>query len=459
MLRGYPRSLRERSIKLCCVIAMITVAAGCGGSLAESTRSRFASTSVEFRPPPEVAPDFDGTLNAYLAFSLEHSPEARAAFERWRAATLRIARARRLPEPALSYGFFVRSVETRVGPQRHRIGLSQSFPWPTTLSAASDAASEAARAAQRSFEAEVLALRHRIATAYWELWRINEEHARKAEHDVVLEALAGAVRGRLRTGVATFADLNQIELNIARHHDHDGVHAQALKRASAQLRASIGLRGGGQGMKAIDTPVIRRPVTAERELHKLARSHPRVAKHAHLARTQRHRERSERAAGLPRFRIGVDFVETGPSRMPGPTDSGKDAVIVTAGISLPLWRGSYRDSARAARAESEAHLADRQAAMRRAESELERAAALVRDSARRVRLHDTTLIPQAQSTYRAVIGGYQAGRASVAQMILAQRDLLELQLERVRAIARHAQAWAQLEFVVGSELPRHKDNK
>ena len=40
-----------------------------------------------------------------------------------------------------AFGYFVRSVETRVGPQRARISLQQAFPWPTRLTAGSDAAS------------------------------------------------------------------------------------------------------------------------------------------------------------------------------------------------------------------------------------------------------------------------------------------------------------------------------
>ena len=39
------------------------------------------------------------------------------------------------PELVLTYGGFIRSVETRVGPQRHRLGAMQWFPWPTRLNA------------------------------------------------------------------------------------------------------------------------------------------------------------------------------------------------------------------------------------------------------------------------------------------------------------------------------------
>ena len=77
-----------------------------------------------------VAAEFDGTLGGYLAYAYAHSPALRASFETWRAATFRPDQERRLPEPTISYAVFVRSVETRVGPQRHRFGVTRTTVHP-----------------------------------------------------------------------------------------------------------------------------------------------------------------------------------------------------------------------------------------------------------------------------------------------------------------------------------------
>jgi outer membrane protein TolC len=103
----------------------------------------------------------------------------------------------------------------------------------------------------------------------------------------------------------------------------------------------------------------------------------------------------------------------------------------------------------AARAESAAHRADRDAALQTADAQLEAAISAVRDAQRRIDLYRNTLIPQAETTFQSVLGGYQTGRSTVASALLAQRDLLELQLELARNRARHARAWAVLEAVVG----------
>jgi hypothetical protein len=68
-------------------------------------------------------------LNEYLAYAALNNPGLEAAFNRWKAALEMVSQARTLPAPRFNYGCFIQEVETRVGPQEQRVGLSQMFPW------------------------------------------------------------------------------------------------------------------------------------------------------------------------------------------------------------------------------------------------------------------------------------------------------------------------------------------
>ncbi len=402
---------------------------------------------------PKALPTLGGSLPEYLAYALSNSPETRAAFESWRAARLRISRASRLPEPSISFGYYLRSVETKVGPQRYKIGISQTFPWPSKLAASEDAAAEKAAAASLMVDANVLAVKRKVARAYWDLWLIHEQHALKAEHDVILEALAGAVRGRLQTGAATLAELSQVDLGIARHHDHRGQHELAARKASARLRAAVGAVGELQAgiLPIADAPLQGLPKTSEKALWAMSRRHPMVEKFSHLVASENHRVRVQKTDRYPRFKVGINLIGTGESSALV-EDNGKDAVIVSAGLSVPLWGQSYSDSIAAARATSRSHAAMREAGLREAEAMLEASLADVKDAERRIVLYEKTLIPQAETVFQAVLGSYQIGRSTVAAVIIAQRDLIELRLQHAASRAQHAKAWASLEFVVAQEL-------
>lgn len=434
------------------------VLSGCASSMESGLRRDLKVHLPAYRAPTssdagEVV-EIDGSLQSYVAEALRHAPEARAKFERWQAATLSISMARRLPEPNLTYSFFVRRVETRTGPQRHRFGLSQSFPWPTKLTAGADAASNRARAAQYAFDAELLAIRYRVAHAYWTLWLIEREHQLKSEHDKVLEALVETVRARVQTGTANLAELSQIELNLARHHDHHGQHREALSAARAKLRRALGQSSKTEiEFSATDRPADGLPRQTNVELLAMLSEHPTVSQYASLTQASLDIARAEGADRYPRFQIGIDVIETGEAEA-DVLGSGNDPVLISAGMSLPLWWGSYADTVEAAEARAHAYEADQQVTLRALESKLEATLSGVRDAQRRIRLFRNTLIPQARTTYRSVLGGYRTGRSTVAETLLAQRDLLELQIDLAKAEADHETYYAKLEQVVGTHVPR-----
>ena len=426
---------------------------GCRGTYESVTRDELstAASVVARESEPATEPALDGSLSGYVAHALARSPELRASFERWRAATMRISRARRIPEPVIKYSYFVRSIETRVGPQQHKLSLMQSFPWPTALSKGADAASSKARAAQRRFDARALSVQRAVADAYWRLWLVHEEHRLTMEHDIVLETLAGTVRGRVRTGEASLADLNQVELGIARHHDHHGAHWEAERVAAAELLRAIGAAQEHDSLRATDTPFEGLPAEPERALQRDALQHPRIEAANLMAESSDSRVKAEAADRAPSLLAGLDWIAVGKAQANIP-DSGKDAVVVTAGLSLPLWGPNYRSAMGASRAEGAAHRAERDAARLAADAHLEAALSAVRGAQRRIDLYRETLIPQAETTFQSVLGGYQSGRSTVVSALLAQRDLLELQLELARNRAKHARAWAVLEAVVGRSV-------
>ena len=127
--------------------------------------------------------------------------------------------------------------------------------------------------------------------------------------------------------------------------------------------------------------------------------------------------------------------------------------MVGGGISLPLWGGSG-ENAEAARAEARASRSEKQAMEDRALLELRTRLSEVRDSVRRVDIYQHTLVPQAETAYVSVLGSYVAGTGTVAQTLLAQRELLELRGEFERARAEYAIAWAGLEEIVGRDVRR-----
>ncbi len=442
------------------------LAAGCGARDAEETLARLEreARSQEVAQAREEAPAApDGSLSGWLALALRQSHEVRASFEQWRAATLQIAPAGTLPEPTLTYAYFVRSVETRVGPQRHRLGIAQMIPWPTRLQEAQRGRAAQAEALQSEFEASALEVQQQVAEAYWEAWRLEAARRLREQQRPVLEALAEQARGRVEVGRGSLAEVSRIELTRGRLEDSLAGLASARRSAGARL---LGVTGAPQGWSEApvqaEEPGVWLPAEGLEALQASAAQHPRVVRFAHQARRARAAEGAAAARRYPSLMVGLDWIETGEADAglshtgTVPADSGKDPVIAMLSVSLPIWTESYAGEAEAARREQAAAVERRLAATDRAAAEVRAIWEGLEDSARRVRRYDAALLPQAEQTFEAVVGAWGAAQAPLGDVLASLRELIEVRVERAGALAEHQRLWARLEGVVGRAVAREE---
>lgn len=424
------------------VLAALTA---CVTNSQQQTLARFREAETSREAPPPI----DGRLDSYVAHATAEHPSARAAFERWRAATHRIATRRGWPRPTISYAAMLRPVETRVGPQRQRVGLRVPIAWPGVLRGEADSAAAMADASGRRFAAEVVALRQRVADAYWLRWLIEARERSLTEQRAVLDALAEALRARIAVGQASLGDLQTIELRRARLDDAIASLGPARRRADAMLRAATGL-GPDAELPVIEAPpALLAPAESLSALRVAALERPEVIAHEDLATANERAADAARQRRFPTLGFGLDWIETGPARMRGVAGSGDDALMLGVTVSVPTDVEVHRSAERAARAEAEAERAAGEAQALTITAEVDAAWAEVEDALRQARLYEDTLLPQAQAAYESLLGQYQSERGGVATLLLAQRELLELALAVDEARARYARAWAALERAVG----------
>ena len=443
------------------LVAWCVCVVGCATATERRTRADLRAIEADLQALPasteperaEAAPSFDGSLDAYLRYAYETSPALRASFEQWRAATYRPAQERRLPEPTITYAAFVRSVETRVGPQRHRLGATQWFPWPTKLTAGGRAAGLEAEAAQRQFEAHALEIADDVAAAFWRLWRVQRQREVLRDEVEILASLSEQIRVRVEVAAAELADLAQVDLMVSRARDRLAGLDELERIASARLVRVLGAPGGTATPVSTDETWVGELGEPVERLTADASRHPRVESLATLSDAAHERIREARADRAPSFGVGVDWILTGPSDAdPAPAGSGKDAVAVSLSLKVPLWARAYRAAEDEAEARSAAFRARAIDARNATAAQIREQAAKVDDDVRRVRVYETTLVPQAETTFESVLSSYAAGRTTVAELLLAERELIGLRDELFGAQADYATDIASLERAVGRRV-------
>lgn len=446
-----------RVSNLCC---WTLLALGCAAPQLHAHRAelRAAAPPTHGEPSADETSEADepmGDLASYQLMALRESPEVRAAYARWSASVEGITVAGRLPEPVVSYGVFLRSIETRVGPQRQRLAISQSLPWPGGVQSGIAASTERAQAAERAFEAATLGVQERVAQAWWGLWLVRKQRALFDARVPIAEALVDVARRRVELGQATLAEVSRREMDLLRLRDRVAGLAEREGVAAARLRAVVGLAHDRAVPTEGPAPAIRLPVGDSEPLRAHAELHPSVQALDHLAQASELEARRRRAEQLPSLALNADWIELGPARADGVIDSGKDALMVGVSMRLPLATRSLRAGVRAARAEATARHAESSAAALRADADLEAALSDVRDTARRTRLITDELLPRTERALDSLTG-VAALDDPEGSLLQTRATLIDLRIEAATLSVDHALAWARLEQIVGHDIPEER---
>ena len=178
--------------------------------------------------------------------------------------------------------------------------------------------------------------------AYWDLWELRTVRDTHIAHLDVVQGLSTTVGARLEVGAATLADLQQVDLSNARLADNIASMSSNEAALEARLRRAVGLRDRSPAPTTSSPPDVHTPQASLDTLTERALAHPALAEA--LARTEaaQQQTRVARAQRLPAFRIGADWIATGPSPLPGVDDSGKDAVAARVGVLAAVARRRRR---------------------------------------------------------------------------------------------------------------------
>lgn len=396
--------------------------------------------------------DSSATLSDLRIYAALNNPALKAAYYRWQAAMEKIPQATALPNPQISYAYFIRQVETRVGPQQQKFGIKQMFPWFGKLRLKGEIAGAAAEAAAARFHSEREKLLFSIDDAYFEYAYLQRSREILAANTQLLSFLEGVVRAKYRAGNASYAALMKIQVELDKLHDRrqnlldmeiplqtklnailNRPAAAALPRPSKILPATVNIADSSWSVLLLE----KNPdLIAGR--HQVDRSEATI----NLAKKER----------LPDFTLGVDYVDTGDALSPNALDSGKDPVMAMLSLSIPLWRG--KNNARIREAILQNQLAQNE--QRNRENQLQSRLAMVlfkfKEARRKITLYNDALLPRANQALNVAHSAFEADEIDFLELIDSQRSLLEIELMLARAQANYNQRLAELKMLTAGSV-------
>ncbi len=400
---------------------------------------------------PLPAPDKGADLDRYLRFGVLNNSGLRAAFDRWRAAMQRLPQARALPDAQMSFTFFVEQIQTKTGPQRARLMLSQKVPWFGELRLRGEVSAQQAEALWWKVQGKRLAVIREIKRAYHEYAYLAQAIRITAESLQLLQQLEPVIQRKIQAG-AKQAGLLRLQVEIGKLDNELRSLRQFRPALSARLSAVINRAGQDPLPWPQESRARPAPLEKDRLAQLLAGRNPKLKALREMIQREEKRTELARLEGLPDFSVGLSYFETGSAGMPV-SGSGDDPLAVTFGFSLPLGRAKYRakvSEAKAAHRAARAELMDR---VNQLNAELAAKLFNLADAARQISLYQDTLIPRARQALAVTQTAYVAGKATVLDLIDSERSLLGFERAYWRANSSYEQSLADVEALCGGPIP------
>jgi outer membrane protein TolC len=392
------------------------------------------------------------TYSDALRYAREHNPGVQAAYNRWQAEVSKTEAVRALPDPKMMYSYFIESVETRTGPQEHKAGISQQFPWFGKLSAKQTAQLARADRAYEQYRTAQLQLSFDVRQTFTERWLLGREIELTQQHIQLLENIERVAESRVRSG-ASASEVIKTQLELAQLRQRLQTLDEQRRPVDAALNAALNrdARTPVQEIRELEI----RTLESETAVLGAMENNPDLLALRHARRSSEADSVAARKNGLPDFTLGIEWIGIGDASSTV-SDSGQDAWIAGVGINLPLWRGKYRAEIAQAtymRSGLDYALEQKKNALR---AELEATLADYREAERNITLYRDTILPQAGQLMELSETDYRSGKTSFLDLIDTQRSILRYQLELARARADSQIQLARIEMMIGKELNNEK---
>ncbi len=197
---------------------------------------------AELMPTPQQAAEAlpeQATLDDYLQYAALHNPGLEAAFNKWKAAVQRIPQVSALPDPRFTYNYYVRSVETRVGPQRQAFAIQQMFPWFGKRELRGKIASADADTAWFAYQSARLNLYYRVENAYCEYHYLAKAVDVVKQTSDLMKYMETVARTKYEAAGATYADVIRAQVELGKLDDRLSTLQDLRGPIVAQLNAAL----------------------------------------------------------------------------------------------------------------------------------------------------------------------------------------------------------------------------
>jgi len=402
---------------------------------------------LELRPmdlPSQVK-----SLDELIEISLSRNSELRARYAAWKSSEETENTISSLPDPTLGVGYFIEPVETAQGPQSAKISLGQTIPWRSKIRAARETREYQSIQSYEALETVNLSLIREISSLWVEAGYIQSQTSIIAAKIALSRDLEEILSIQYQSASISHKKLVEVQIQTLQlENDLRDIESQFYR-----LKVKLG------SILEIDYPLPDDflPIQTVQFLYEfssgeVSSDHPRLQGLEAMVQETRARKASAQAAYIPDLKIGLDYILTDKKVANGVdiAGSGKNPLILRAGIALPLWNWkSKKAEVKASEWREKKARALLDAESSKLAQDYDISQSMLDEDMRLIHLYEDQLLPKAREIEKVMQQEYIGQSSDVFSYTMARQHVLDLQLVLIKAQYSAQLHLAELSYLKG----------
>jgi outer membrane protein TolC len=360
-------------------------------------------------------------LETLIGEALANNPEIQKFELQYNIATEKVNEVNNLPNTELGVGYFVSEPETRTGAQRFRVSAKQMLPWFGNITARENYVSSLADAKYEDIVIAKRKLMVSVSQSYYNLYANKAKHQVLSKNIKLLETYETLALTSVEVGKASLVDVLRLQM---RQNEMQQLLDVLIQQYLAEQTAFNNLLNRENTIVVRLVSELNIPSDDFEIISKNLALHPELLKYDKLYQSVEKSELLNQKESSPMIGFGLDYINVGKRPDMNFSDNGKDIVMPTVSISIPIFNNKYKSQTRQNELQQKEILAQKSERFNTLETLLDKAKK-DRISARISYTTQTKNLQQAKNAEEILLKSYETGTIDFKDVL----DIQELQLK------------------------------
>ena len=395
------------------------------------------------------SPDKHGNLQNLLKFALQNNPELKYYYKLYESKLSREKYAGILPNPQISWTYYLRSVETKVGPQRHNFSVSQKVPWLNKISTKTEIAKMKSKVVLSKLNTAKHYLLSGLKTAWFDYYFLGKKIKIYEKTIKIIRQMKELSLKKYQVSPKGYEKYVLLKLQ----EDLLKNKIKSLQNKVKPLLYKINSYLGGKLVKFDFPQKIRLKhikKSKKQLLAELKQNNPLLLEVEKQTDLKRSTLNLANLSSYPDFFVKLSYIETGKTDMEV-KDNGKDPIMVTVGVSIPIWINENKAEREAVQTEISALQFKLKNTELKQKSILIKAFEGYKDAIRNMKFIEEKLLPSAKLGIKTSLNSYATGKNTVLGFLDFIKTYLKLRLSLEKEKTKAAKYVAIIEKLTGKE--------